>query len=96
MRCAVLLVLVCAAAWPQDRALADRVGATGFIQLEAQSFDKLTPRQQALAYWLAQASIAIDPIIYDQDSRFGLRQKRLLEAIVPQAPKTRCRCIRHR
>ena len=42
-----------------------------------------------LAYWLSQASIAIDPIIYDQLSRFGLRQKRLLETIVahPQGVK---------
>ena len=29
----------------------------------------LSPTQQALAYWLTQASIAIDPIIYDQLSR---------------------------
>jgi dipeptidyl-peptidase-3 len=69
-------------AQPQSSALAERVGATGFIQLEAESFKQLTPRQQALAYWLSQASIAINPIIYDQKSRFGLRQKRLLEAIV--------------
>ena len=50
--------------------------------MEANSFSGLTPKQQALAYWLSQASIAIDPIIYDQQSRFGLRQKALLEAIV--------------
>src|SRR5262249_17008052 len=43
---------------------------------------KLSPRQQTLAYWLAQASIAIDPIIYDQNSIWGLRQKRLLEGVV--------------
>jgi dipeptidyl-peptidase-3 len=66
----------------QDGALADRVGNTGFVQLTAESFHKLTPREQALAYWLSQASIATDPIIYDQLSRFGLRQKRLLETIV--------------
>ena len=35
-----------------------------------------------LAYWLSMAAIAIDPIIYDQMSRFGLRQKRILDAIV--------------
>jgi dipeptidyl-peptidase III len=70
----------------QNGALVDRVGSTGFIQLEAESFKKLSPRQQALAYWLTQASIAIDPIIYDQNSRFGLRQKRLLEAIVGTVP----------
>jgi dipeptidyl-peptidase III len=62
--------------------LVERVGSTGFLQLEADSFNKLTAREQTLAYWLSQASIAIDPIIYDQLSRFGLREKRLLEALV--------------
>jgi dipeptidyl-peptidase-3 len=61
--------------------LVARVGDTGFIQVRAESFDALTPQQKALAYWLTQASIAIDPIIYDQLSPFGLRQKRLLEEI---------------
>ncbi len=61
--------------------LVDRVGSTGFIQVRAESFRSLQPRQQILAYWLTQASIAIDPIIYDQNSRFGLRQKRILDAI---------------
>src|SRR6266545_4072579 len=62
--------------------LVERVGDTGFIQIEAKSFNGLTPRQQALAYWLTQASIAIDPIVYDQLSQYGIRQKRLLEEIV--------------
>jgi len=61
--------------------LVDRVGSTGFLQLEAPSFLAQTPNEQALGYWLTQASIAIDPIIYDQLSRFGLRQKRVLELI---------------
>src|SRR6476646_10195965 len=75
---------------PKDSSLAGRVGATAFLQLETDSFTNLTPRQQALAYWLTQSAIAIDPIIYDQMSRFGLRQKRLLEALVahPQGIKT--------
>jgi dipeptidyl-peptidase-3 len=62
--------------------LVERVGSTGILQLEAESFRDLSPRQKILAYYLSQASIAIDPIIYDQLSRFGLRQKRILEAIV--------------
>src|ERR1043166_6774136 len=62
--------------------LVARVGDTGFIQLEAPSFSQLTPKQQALAYYLTQASIAIDPIIYDQLSRFGVREKRLLAGIM--------------
>ncbi|MCA1593498.1 MAG: dipeptidyl peptidase 3 [Acidobacteria bacterium] len=62
--------------------LVERIGTTGILQLEAESFKALTPRQQILAYYLSQASIAIDPIIYDQLSRFGLRQKRILEGVV--------------
>ena len=67
--------------------LVERVDKTAFIQIEANSFRALTPRQQALAYWLAQASIAIDPIIYDQLSRFGLKQKQTLEAVVTAKEK---------
>jgi len=62
--------------------LVGRVADTAFIQLHAPSFQALSPRQQALAYWLTQASIAIDPIIYDQLSAYGLQQKRLLEEIM--------------
>ena len=67
---------------PPTNPLVARVGDTGFIQLEAPSFSQLTAKQKALAYDLTQASIAIDPIIYDQLSRFGIREKRLLEGIV--------------
>jgi dipeptidyl-peptidase III len=85
---ALLLVGLPSRSWSQTRtgeveqARVDRVGSTGFVQLEADSFRHLDARQQALAYWLSQASIAINPIIYDQVSRFGLRQKRVLELIV--------------
>ncbi|HVY91687.1 MAG TPA: hypothetical protein VHA14_03020 [Bryobacteraceae bacterium] len=67
--------------------MVDRVDTTGFIQVEAQSFNALTPKQQALAYWLTQASIAINPIIYDQLSRYGLREKAILEAVVAKKGK---------
>src|SRR5262245_46959921 len=72
---------------PQHAAtsLVERVGDTGFLQLQAESFRQLDARQQALAYWLTQASIAIDPIVYDQLSAFGIREKRLLEEIVGHA-----------
>jgi dipeptidyl-peptidase-3 len=62
--------------------LVARAGDTGFIQLRADSFTSLTPKEQALAYWLTQASIAIDPIVYDQLSSFGVREKRLLEGVL--------------
>src|SRR5258708_15189992 len=60
----------------------DRVGSTGFLQVEADSFKELRPKQKELAYWLTQASIAIHPIIFDQLSSWGLRQKAILELIV--------------
>ncbi|HWW82352.1 MAG TPA: hypothetical protein VNZ26_02055 [Vicinamibacterales bacterium] len=62
--------------------LVKRVADTGFIQLQSGSFNDLDRRQQALAYWLTQAAIAIDPIIYDQLSQYALREKRILEEIV--------------
>src|SRR5260370_41508234 len=61
---------------PGQNSLIERVGDTGFIRVEAGSFGSLTPKQQQLAYWLAEASIAIDPIAYGQFSRFGLPPKR--------------------
>ena len=72
MRLCLILVPLCAAtllAQTPSSPIVERVGDTGFIQLQAESFDALDARQQALAYWLTQASIAIDPIIYDQLSQ---------------------------
>ena len=86
--CAAIFLFASLAAAQQPAApsaLVDRVGNTGFVQLHAESFKALDPKQQVLAYWLTQASIAIDPIIYDQLSPYGLRQKRLLEETVAHA-----------
>jgi dipeptidyl-peptidase-3 len=73
-----------AKAKPEKSSVVERVGSTGILQLEAESFKALTPREKILSYYLYEASVAIDPIIYDQLSRFGIRQKRILEAIVSQ------------
>lgn len=62
-------------------ALVKMVGTTGLVQIQAPDFAPLTPQQKLLAYWLAQASIAIDPIIYDQLSPYGTELKSLLEGI---------------
>ncbi|HKT24223.1 MAG TPA: hypothetical protein VJR04_06440, partial [Terriglobales bacterium] len=63
-------------------ALVDRVGDTGFVQVKAESFRTLNAKQQELAYWLYEAAVAIDPIIYDQLSAYALREKRLLEEVI--------------
>ena len=76
-RLVLLSLLFLSALCLAQSSLVDRVGNTGFVRVDANSFKSLTPQQQQLAYWLTQASIAVDPIIYDQFSSFGLRQKRL-------------------
>jgi dipeptidyl-peptidase-3 len=82
-----VLFLIPIASLPAESPLVARVDTTAFIQIEAKSFNTLSPKQQALAYWLNQSSIAIDPILYDQLSRFGLRQKHILEAVVSNKAK---------
>ena len=62
-----------------------RVRDTGFVQLRADSFNDLSPEQKMDAYWLSRAAIDVDDIAYDQNSPFGLREKRLLEAILTHA-----------
>jgi dipeptidyl-peptidase-3 len=62
--------------------LVERVGSTGFVQIEAESFKDLPLREKTLAYWLSMAAIAIHPIVFDQNSPYGLRIKRLLDGIL--------------
>ena len=83
MKFRILLVsIVLAAQSGSSSRIVERVGDTAFLELQSDSFRQLDARHQELAYWLTQASIAIDPIIYDQLSRFGLREKRLMEEVV--------------
>ncbi|MGH9454650.1 MAG: dipeptidyl-peptidase 3 family protein, partial [Terriglobia bacterium] len=66
----------------QPPSVVDRVGMTGFIQLYADSFKGLSLDQKLDAYWLSRAAIAVDPIVYDQNSVYGLREKHLLEQVL--------------
>jgi dipeptidyl-peptidase-3 len=70
------------AANKEQPSLVGRVGDTGFIQLTAESFNALSLKQKLNAYWLYMAAVAINPIAYDQNSVYGLREKNLLEAIL--------------
>jgi len=62
--------------------LVDRVGDTGFLQLQAESFKDLPAKEKILAHWLSMAAIAVHPIVFDQNSVYGLREKHLLEGIL--------------
>src|SRR5258708_38190872 len=56
----------------QRSPLVERVGDTGFIQLQAPSFGPLNVKQMQLANWLTHASIALVPIFSHPPARFGL------------------------
>jgi dipeptidyl-peptidase-3 len=67
---------------PEPSPLVDRVGQTGFVQIEAESFKDLPREQKVLAHFLSLAAIAINPIVYDQNSAYGVELKQLLEQII--------------
>ncbi len=64
------------------KSLVDRVGQTGFLQLYAESFTDAALKDKILAYWLSMAAIAINSIVYDQNSAYGLKEKHVLEQIL--------------
>src|SRR5438105_576047 len=59
----------------------EQAGSFAVVQLYGDGFGKLTPTQRILAYHLAEAGIAGDPIYYDQIADYGLALKQLLESI---------------
>jgi dipeptidyl-peptidase-3 len=61
--------------------LIEQAGSFAVTQFYADGFDRLTPRERLLAYHLAEAGIAGDPIYYDQIAPYGLDLKLLLEGI---------------
>lgn len=61
--------------------LIEQAGSFAVTQIYADGFEQLTPRQRLLAYHLAEAGIAGDPIYYDQIAPYGLELKQLLEGI---------------
>ncbi len=73
--------LASAAVDPERRYLIEQVGSVALIQVYADGFEKLTQKQRLLAYYLAEAGIAGDPIYYDEISPYGLELKQLLEGI---------------
>ncbi len=61
--------------------LVGQAGPFAVIQIYGDGFEKLTAKQRLVAYHLAEAGIAGDPIFYDQISDYGLALKQLLEGI---------------
>jgi len=65
----------------ERRYVIEQVGSVALVQFYVDGFEKLTPRQRLLAYYLAEAGIAGDPIYSDEISSYGLELKQLLEGI---------------
>ncbi len=86
MALAVALFIPVSAAAEQQAAaerryLIEQVDGYAVVQYYVDGFDKLTPEQRLVAYYLAEAGIAGDPIYYDQISPYGLELKQVLEGI---------------
>lgn len=94
MRYKTLLILLCVLvvmvprvvfgqeATSEASPLVDRVGDTGFVQLYSNSFNGLSLQEKILAHWLSMSAIAVNPIVYDQNSHYGLQEKHLLEQVL--------------
>src|SRR5581483_7369644 len=73
---ASLLALPLPAQAPSPSPLVERIGARGYLQVEAPSYSKLPLSQKLVAYHLYRAAVRLDPIFYDQMSAYGLTAKR--------------------
>lgn len=51
------------------------------LRYQVPGFDELTLRQKTLIYYLSQASLLGRDILWDQNGRFNLRLRRILEAV---------------
>ena len=60
----------------------ERVGPARVVQLYADGFDDLTPRQKIFIYYLTRASIAGRDISIDQHHRYALEIRDLFEGII--------------
>ncbi len=67
---------------PQRKYLSEQIRSIAVVSLYADGFERLTPRQRVLAYYLAQAGLAGDDIYTDQISAYGLRLTDLLDNLV--------------
>ncbi|HMX81869.1 MAG TPA: hypothetical protein PKN57_01475 [Saprospiraceae bacterium] len=59
----------------------DSFADTRIIKYQCPAFDRLTPNQRLLAYYLVQAGLSGRDIIYDQNYQFNLVLTRVLEKI---------------
>ncbi|MDE5645222.1 MAG: dihydrofolate reductase, partial [Muribaculaceae bacterium] len=59
----------------------DRFADIEVLRYEVPEFDRLTPRQRTMVYYLTQAAQMGRDIIWDQNGRYNLQIRQLLERI---------------
>ncbi len=59
----------------------ERFADIQMLRYRVEGFETLTPRQRILVYYLSQAALAGRDILWDQNGRFNLRIRRMLETI---------------
>lgn len=66
----------------------ERFADIQMLRYQVPGFDELTLRQKTLIYYLSQASLLGRDILWDQNGRFNLRLRRILEAVYTQDRKS--------
>jgi len=67
---------------PPPPAIIETVGDVGIIPLEVRGFDRLTPADRAMAYYLVRAAVAGRDIAYDEGGAANLEIRDLLEEVL--------------
>ncbi len=65
----------------QDNISVDRFADLQLLRYDVPDFDKLTLRQKALVYYLTEAALWGRDIYFDQNGRYNLRIRKMLETI---------------
>ena len=68
---------------------ADRFADLHVLRYQVPGFEKLTPKQKEMAYYLSQAALSGRDIIFDQNYKHNLRVRRMIETVVTSYPGDR-------
>ncbi|MFQ6618692.1 MAG: peptidase, partial [Fidelibacterota bacterium] len=77
-----MIAFSCTRREAQREYLVEKVDNVAIVQVYADEFKKLSLKQKMLAYYLYRAAIAGRDITYDQDHKYALEIRKILEGIV--------------
>ena len=68
-------------AFKKKEIVVDRFADLQLIRYEVKHFDTLSLQQKKLVYYLSEAALTGRDILFDQNGRYNLRIRKLLEAV---------------